>query len=59
MDIQKKKVDTDEKNARSRAKKVEHAMLAEEVQIMTTDLSTLTPRKSAWYEKKQMVYGTR
>ena len=52
FDLQKKKLEIDETNARSRAMEAEQALLAEESRIMMADLNTMTPRKSAWVEKK-------
>ena len=37
----------------------QHAMLAEESRIMIADLSTMTPRKRAWHEKKKKYYMER
>ena len=53
FDLQKKKLEIDETNARSRAMEAKQALLAEESRIMVADLNTMTPRKRAWVEKKQ------
>ena len=56
---QKKKLEIDENNARTRSAEVELAKETQEAAIMTIDLSTSTPKKRAWYEKKQAVYLAR
>lgn len=59
FEIQKRKLDIEEENARSttievkaKAREAEHALLTEKTRIMTADLDILTPRKRAWFEKK-------
>ena len=47
FDLQKKKLEIVETNARSRAMEAEHALLAEESQIMMADLNNMTSRKRA------------
>ena len=59
FDLQKKKLEIDETNARSRAMEAEQALLAEESRIMMADLNTMTPRKRGWVEKKQKIFMER
>ncbi|KAI4969229.1 hypothetical protein ZWY2020_000143 [Hordeum vulgare] len=68
--VQTKKLEIEEENAKIRAmeaatrameaenkkKEVELALAAQEAQIMAMDLSRFTPRKKAYYEKKQERY---
>lgn len=68
--VQTKKLEIEEENARTRAmeattrameadtkrKEVELALAAQEEQIMAMDLSCFTPRKKAYFEKKQQRY---
>ena len=68
--VQTKKLEIEEENAKTRAmeaatrameadtkrKEVELALAAQEAQIMAMDLSCFTPRKKAYYEKKQQQY---
>jgi hypothetical protein len=84
FELQKKRLDIEEENARTRAaeveirgkeaeartkeadvkarevelkaKDLELALRAEEARIMDMDISTFTPRKKAYYEKKQRQY---
>ena len=60
FDIQKKKLEIDEANARSRAKEVnvklkdvELMLIFKEVEIMVADLSKMTPGKMVWFERRQ------
>ena len=59
FDLQKKKLEIDETNARSRAMEAEQALLHEESRIMMADLNSMTPRKRAWHEKKQKIFMDR
>ena len=59
FDLQKRKLEIDETNARSRAMEAEHVLHAEEFRIMMANLDTMTPRKRAWHEKKQRLYMER
>ncbi|CAM0907616.1 unnamed protein product [Alopecurus aequalis] len=68
--VQSKKLEIEEENARTRAKEadtrameaeikkkeVELALATQEAQIMAMELSSLTPRKKAYFEKKQQCY---
>ena len=68
--VQTKKLEIEEENAKTRAleastrameaenkrKEVELALAAQEAQIMAMDLTCFTPRKRAYYEKKQQRY---
>ena len=68
--VQTKKLEIEEENTKTRAmeaatrameaenkkKEVELALAAQEAQIMAMDLSCFTPRKKAYYEKKQQRY---
>ena len=59
FDLQKKKLEIEQTNARSRAMEAEQALLLEESRIMMADLDTLTPKKRTWYEKKQKFFMDR
>ena len=59
FDLQKKKIEIDETNARSRAMEAEQALLAEESRIMMDDLNNMTPSKRACHEKKQKLFMER
>ena len=68
--VQTKKLEIEEENAKTRAlkastrameaenkrKEFELALAAQEAQIMAMDLTCFTPRKRAYYEKKQQRY---
>ena len=68
--VQTKKLEIEEENAKTRAleastrameaenkrREVELALAAQEAQIMAMDLTCFTPRKRAYYEKKQQRY---
>ena len=80
FELQKKKLDIEEENARTRAREadarakdtearameaeaktkyIDLALRLEEARIMDMDLSALTPRKKAYYLKKQRYYMDR
>ena len=65
-ELQKKKIELDAKkveveltNTKTRAAEAELKAQEVEAAIMTTDLTTLTPRRRAWVEEKQRYYMER
>ena len=51
--IQKKKVEIEASIAKTKANEVKLVWILKEVEIMTVDSSNVSPRKGAWFKKKQ------
>ena len=56
VEIRGKEADVKDREVELKAKDLELALRAEEARIMDMDISTFTPRKKAYYEKKQRQY---
>ena len=53
FDIQKKKFEIEESYAKTKANELKLASISKEVEIMTMDLSKMSPKRRVWFEKKQ------
>ena len=51
--VQTKKFEIEATNVNTKAKEVALVFIAKEVEIMTVDLSKMSPKRSGWFEKKQ------
>ena len=53
FDIQKWKLEIEESYAKTKANKLKLVKISKEVEIMTIDLSKMSPKRRVWFEKKQ------